>query len=83
MMQKPSRPIGVTILAVLEILIGIVGLLASLTIIGLSALLSTLPRVGSLLGTFGLVLVESFYSSVSFGSPLALGFFMVEVGLGL
>jgi len=43
-------------LAVLEILIGIVGLLASLAIIGLSALFSTLPRVGSLLGTFGLVI---------------------------
>jgi len=53
MMQRPSRPIGVTILAVLEILIGIVGLLASLAVIGLSALLSTLPKVGPLLGTFG------------------------------
>ena len=56
MIQKPSRPVGITILAVLEILIGIVGLLASLAIIGLSALFSTLPRVGSLLGTFGLVI---------------------------
>jgi len=66
MMQKPSRPMGITILAVLEILIGIVGFLASLAIIGLSALLSTLPRVGSLLGTFGLVIggVVLFFSLI-------------------
>jgi hypothetical protein len=56
MMQNPSRPIGVTILAVLEILIGIVGLLGSLAIIGFSALFSTLPRVGALLGTIGLII---------------------------
>ena len=56
MIRRPSRPVGITILAVLEILIGIVGFLASLAIIGLSALLSTLPRVGSLLGTFGLII---------------------------
>ena len=56
MMQRPSRPIGITILAVLEILIGIVGLLASLAIIGFSALFSTLPRVGAVFGTIGLVL---------------------------
>ena len=56
MSRRPSRPVGITILAVLEILIGIVGLLASLAIIGLSALLATLPRVGSLLGTFGLII---------------------------
>ena len=56
MIQRPSRPVGITILAVLEILIGIIGLLASLAIIGLSALFSTLPRVGSLLGTFGLII---------------------------
>jgi hypothetical protein len=66
MIQKPSRPVGVTILAVLEILIGIVGLLASLAIIGLSALFSTLPRVGSLLGAFGLVIggVVLFFSLI-------------------
>jgi hypothetical protein len=66
MIQKPSRPVGITILAILEILIGIVGLLASLAIIGLSALFSTLPRVGSLLGTFGLVIggVVLFFSLI-------------------
>ena len=56
MMQKPSRPIGITILAVLEILIGVVGLLGSLAIIGFSALFSSLPRVGALLGTIGLII---------------------------
>lgn len=56
MLRRPSRPVGVTTLAVLEILIGIVGLLASLVIIGLSGLLSTLPRVGLLLGSFGPVI---------------------------
>lgn len=56
MIRRPSRPVGVTILAVFEILIGIVGFLASLAIIGLSKLFSTLPRVGSLLGTFGFII---------------------------
>ena len=56
MMQRPPRPVGITILAILEILIGVVGLLASLVIIGFSALFSTLPRVGSLLGAVGLVI---------------------------
>jgi hypothetical protein len=56
MVQRTSRPIGITILAVLEILIGIVGLLVSLAIIGFSALFSTLPRVGSLLGTIGFMI---------------------------
>ncbi len=53
-------------MAVLEILIGIVGLLASLAIIGFSAPLSTLPRVGSLLGTFGLIIgaVVLFFSLI-------------------
>jgi len=66
MVKRLSRPIGITVLAVLEILIGIVGLLASLAIIGLSALLSTLPRVGFLLGTFGLVVggVVLFFSLI-------------------
>lgn len=66
MVQKPSRPVGITILAVLEILIGIVGLLASLAIIGLSALFATLPRVGSLLGAFGFVIggVVLFFSLI-------------------
>jgi hypothetical protein len=56
MIRRPSRPVGITILAVLEILIGIIGLVASLAIIGFSALFSTLPRVGFLLGTIGLVI---------------------------
>jgi hypothetical protein len=66
MTRRPSRPVGITILAVLEILIGIVGLLASLAIIGLSALFSTLPRVGSLLGTFGVIIggVVLFFSLI-------------------
>src|SRR5205807_1830946 len=62
----PSRPVGITILAVLEILIGIVGLLTSLVIIGFSALFSTLPTVGSLLGAIGLVVggVVLFFSVI-------------------
>src|SRR5437879_12593271 len=66
MMQRPSRPVGITILAILEILIGIVGLLASLVIIGFSALFSTLPTVGSLLGAVGLIIggVVLFFSII-------------------
>src|SRR6059036_4055886 len=66
MMQRPSRPVGITILAVLEVLIGIVGLLASLLIIGFSALFATLPTVGPLLGAIGLVIggVVLFFSII-------------------
>src|SRR5437016_1229175 len=66
MMQRPSRPIGITMLAALEILIGIVGLLASLVIIGFSALFSTLPTVGPLLGAVGLIIggVVLFFSVI-------------------
>ncbi len=66
MMQRPSRPTGITILAVLEILIGVIGLLASLAIIGLSALAATLPSIGLLVGTIGLVIsgVFLFFSLV-------------------
>src|SRR5207247_10765585 len=66
MTQKPSRPVGITILAVLEILIGIVGLLASLVIIGFSALFATLPTVGPLVGAIGLVIggVVLFFSII-------------------
>src|SRR5205807_1076515 len=66
MMQRPSRPVGIAILAILEILIGIVGLLASLVIIGFSALFSTLPTVGSLLGAVGLIIggVVLFFSII-------------------
>ncbi len=65
-MQRPSRPVGVTILAVFEVLIGIVGLLASLAIIDFSALFSTLPTVGSLLGAVGLIIggVVFFFSII-------------------
>jgi hypothetical protein len=65
-MQRPSRPTGVTILAVLEILIGVVGLLAGLAIIGLSALASTIPTIGSIVGTLGLVIggVALFFSVI-------------------
>jgi hypothetical protein len=66
MMQRPSRPAGVTILAILQILIGIVGLLASLAIIGLSALASTIPSIGALVGTIGLVIggIALFFSII-------------------
>src|SRR6266704_2487805 len=66
MTQRPSRPVGITILAVLEVLIGIVGLLASLLIIGCSALFATLPTVGPLLGAIGLVIggVVLFFSII-------------------
>src|SRR5947208_3323170 len=66
MAQKPSRPVGITILAVLEILMGIVGLLASLVIIGFSALFATLPTVGPLVGAIGLVIggVVLFFSII-------------------
>jgi hypothetical protein len=56
MMQKPSRPIGVTILAIIEILIGVLGFLVSVAIIGVSALFSTLPAIGTRIGTVGVVI---------------------------
>jgi hypothetical protein len=56
MMQKPSRPIGITILGIIEILIGVLGLLVSVAIIGVSALFSTLPAVGTRIGTVGVVI---------------------------
>jgi len=70
MMLRPSRPVGITVLALFEILIGIVGFLASLLIIGFSALFSTLPRVGALLGTIGLVVggIVLFFSLVWFAT---------------
>lgn len=72
MMRRPSRPVGITILAILEILIGIVGFSASLGIIGFSAFFSTLPRVGSLLGTFGLIIggVILFFSLIWLGTGM-------------
>jgi hypothetical protein len=55
MLQRSSRPAGVTIVAAVQILIGILGLLAGIAIIGLSALVSALPAIGFLPGTLGLV----------------------------
>jgi hypothetical protein len=65
-MQKPPRPIGITLLAIIQILIGVLGLLASLAIIGVAALFSTLPTVGTLLGTVGVVIggVFAFFSLI-------------------
>jgi len=56
MTQKPPRPIGITFLAIIEILIGVLGLLVSALIIGFSALLTTLPAIGTLASTVGLVI---------------------------
>jgi hypothetical protein len=56
MMQKPPRPLGITFLAIIEILIGVLGLLVSVTIIGVSALFSTIPVVGTLIGSVGVVI---------------------------
>jgi hypothetical protein len=66
LMQKPPRPIGITLLAIVEILIGVLGLLVSLAIIGLAALFSTLPAVGTLIGTVGVVIggVVLFFSLI-------------------
>ena len=70
MIPRPSRPHVITILAVLETLIGIVGLLASFAIIGFSAFFSTLPRVGSLIGNNGVIIggVVLFFSLVWFAT---------------
>src|SRR2546425_8647916 len=56
MMQKPSRPIGITILGIIEIVIGVLGFLVSVAIIGVSALFSTLPAVGTRIDTVGVVI---------------------------
>ena len=66
MMQRRSRPIGITILAVFEILIGIVGLLASIALIELSALFATLPVIGGLVASIGLVIggIALFFSLI-------------------
>ncbi len=65
-MQRPSRPIGITLLGIIQILIGVLGLLASLAIIGVAALFSTIPAVGSLIGALGLVIggVVLFFSLI-------------------
>src|SRR5690348_3873057 len=66
LMQKPPRPIGITLLALVQILIGVLGLLVSLAFIGLAALFSTLPAVGVLIGGVGLVIggVFAFFSLI-------------------
>jgi hypothetical protein len=56
MMQKPPRPLGITFLAIIQILIGVLGLLVSIVIIAFSALLTTLPAIGTLASTVGLVI---------------------------
>jgi hypothetical protein len=57
LMQKPPRPVGITFLAIIQILIGVLGLLVSIAIIGFSALLSALPAsFGALASTVGLVI---------------------------
>src|SRR5436309_4714217 len=55
-MQKPSRSSDLTFLAIVQILIGVLGLLVSFAINGLAAIFSTLPSVGTLIGTFGIVI---------------------------
>ena len=55
-MQKPPRPIGITILGIIQILIGVLGLLVSLLILGVSAFLSTIPVVGGLASSVGLII---------------------------
>lgn len=65
--QRPSRPAGVTILAILAILIGIGGVLTGIAIMGLSALVGVSGILGSVGGLFaglglllgGIVLVFS------------------------
>jgi len=73
MIRKPSRPAGITILAIFEILFGTVGLIASLAIISFSTQFSALPRVGTLLGTFGLIIG---------GIVLSFGFIWLATGVG-
>src|SRR5438128_11593883 len=66
MMQKPPRPIGITLLAIIQILIGVLGFLVSLAIIGVAALFSTVPTIGALIGTVGVVIggVFAFFSLI-------------------
>ncbi len=66
MMQKPPRPIGITLLAVIQILIGVLGFLVSLAIIGVAALFSTVPTIGTLIGSVGVVIggVFAFFSLI-------------------
>src|SRR2546425_8187524 len=69
MIRRPSRPVGITILAVLEILIGIVGLLASLAIVGFFAAVSPLllsSAIGSWVTAWGLIIggVVLFFSII-------------------
>src|SRR5713226_6278858 len=66
MMQKPPRPIGITLLAIIQILIGVLGLLVSLAIIGVATLFSTVPTIGTLIGSVGVVIggVFAFFSLI-------------------
>lgn len=56
MMQRPPRPTGITLLGIIQALIGVLGLLASLAIIGVAALFSAVPTIGTLIGTVGIVI---------------------------
>jgi hypothetical protein len=51
-----QRPTGVTVLAIFELLFGFIGLIAGVVIIGLPMLVSTLPRIGALLNSLGLII---------------------------
>lgn len=75
MMQKPPRPTGVTILAILDLIGGVLAIIAggTLAAVGGSGILGTLGY-GSLLG--GLVAVLG-------GAILVFGFLAVTVGYGL
>ena len=55
-MQKPQRPIGITLLGIIQILIGVLGLLVSLLILGVSAFLTTIPVIGGLASSVGLII---------------------------
>jgi hypothetical protein len=54
--MESQRPTGVTVLAIFEMLFGIIGFIASVVIIGLPVLVSTLPRIGALLTSLGLII---------------------------
>jgi hypothetical protein len=79
MMQKPPRPLGITFLAIIEILIGVVGLLVSVTIIGVSALFSTIPVVGTLIGSVGVVIGVGFLHGRGWAWTLGMIFTVLSI----
>jgi hypothetical protein len=54
--MQVHRPPGVTVLAIFEILFGAIGFIAGVVIIGLPTLVSTLPKIGALLNSLGLII---------------------------